>query len=148
MRTTPTLRLSLAPSRIAAAASALATIATALLIALLPAEAWLRCFAVAAAGIYGVAVLRRMASDTAWRSIVAIEVAADRRATLIERGGRRIDGTLRPETYVGELVTALVLRPDGARMSRAVAIFPDALRVDDLRRLRVVLRFSATPVRR
>lgn len=145
MRTTSTLRLALAPSRTAAAASGLATIATALLIALLPGEAWLHCFAVAAAGAYGIAALRRMESE---RSIAAIEVAADRRASLIERGGRRIDGTLRPETYVGELVTALVLRPDGARMSRAVAIFPDALPEDDLRRLRVVLRFSATPVRR
>ena len=138
------MRLSLAPSRIAATASGLATIATALLIALPPGEAWLRCFAVTAVGSYGVAMLRRMGSGVAARSIAVIEVAPDRRAALIDRGGRRIDGVIRPETYVGELVTALVLRPDGARMSRALAIFPDAMPADDLRSLRVMLRHGAS----
>jgi hypothetical protein len=36
----------------------------------------------------------------------------------------------------------LVIRPDGSRVSRAIAILPDMLPAEDLRQLRVLLRVA------
>lgn len=143
VKSTPILRVALGPSRIAIAAMGLATVATAALIAVLPGEPWLKSAAVVIAGACGIHASRLSAAGSLPTSIVAIEVGADRRATLTERSSRRIEGVVRPETYVGALLTTVVLRPDGARRSRAVAIFADAMPVEDFRRLRVLLRHGA-----
>jgi hypothetical protein len=135
VKSTPALRPTLRPSRIAAGCVAAATVATAVLIALLPGEAVSRGAAVVVVAIGGIRALR-----ISRRSIEAIEVTADRRATLIDRSGRRSDGVVQAESYVGASLTTLVWRPDGARWSRAIAIWPDMLAADEFRRLRVLLR--------
>ncbi|MGH8713559.1 MAG: protein YgfX [Casimicrobiaceae bacterium] len=140
MQSTPILRVTLAPSRFAAAAIGAAVVATAVLIATMPGEPWWRGMAIVAAGGCGIHALRHAASLKLRRSIVAIELGADRRGAMVERCGRRIEGVVRTESYVGALLTTLVLRPDGARRSRAVAIAPDMMSVADFRRLRVLLR--------
>ncbi len=61
------------------------------------------------------------------------------------RDGRSIEGTVLAETYVGESLTSIVWRPDRARRSRAVALLPDMMPNEDLRRLRVILRYSQAP---
>jgi hypothetical protein len=40
------------------------------------------------------------------------------------------------------LLTTLVVRPDGKRRLRTVAILPDMLPADDFRRLRLLLRLG------
>ncbi len=140
VKSIPVLHVTLAPSRIAAAAIGVATVATAVLIALLPVGPWGRGIAIVAVGTCGIHALRHAAALSMRGSIAAIELAADRRAAMIDQSGRRIDGAVRPESYVGARLTTLVLRPDGARRSRAVVIGPDMMSAEDFRRLRVLLR--------
>jgi hypothetical protein len=140
VKSTPVLRVTLQPSRIAAALLALATIATAVMLSLLPGEPWLRAAGVLIAGACGIHALRRTTAIGMRRSIAGIELAADRRAILTDRSGQCIEAIVQPESYVGALLTTLVLRPDGARRSRALAIWPDTMSADEFRRLRVLLR--------
>ena len=116
------------------------TIATAAMLALLPGEPWLRAAGVLAAGACGIHALRRTAAVGIDRSIASIELGADRRIVITDRFGRHVTAIVQPESYVGALLTTLVLRPEGARRSRALAIWPDTMPADEFRRLRVLLR--------
>jgi hypothetical protein len=87
-------------------------------------------------------LLRTRAYATTRRSIVSVEIGADLRATFTERGGRRVEAGVQPDSYVGALLTTIVLRPAGAHRSRAIAILPDMLSAEDFRRLRVLLRLG------
>jgi hypothetical protein len=107
-----------------------------------PGDAMLRAAAVAAIGAHALYAVRTWALQSAARAVVGVELTADYRAVLIERCGHRCEGQVRAESYVGERLTTLVVRPDGARVSRAIAILPDMLPEDDLRRLRVLLRYG------
>lgn len=121
---------------------AAATIVTAALLAVLPGDVWLRGSAIAIAGACGIYALRRAGTVGSNGSIESIELGADRRAVITDRCGCRIEGVVQPESYVGAMLTTLVLRPDGARRSRALAIWPDAIAADEFRRLRVMLRHA------
>jgi len=136
------LKVELGRSRLAAAFVFVSHIATASLLAFAPVDAMLRAAAVVAIGAHALHALRIWALQSAARAVVAVELSGDRRAVLIERCGRRCEGEIRAESYVGEQLTTLVVRRDGARMSRAVAILPDMLPEEDLRRLRVLLRYG------
>ena len=136
------LKVVLGCSRLAAAFVFVSHIATASLLAFAPVDAMLRAAAVVAIGAHALRTLRTSALQSAARAVVGVELSADRRAVLIERCGRRREGEVRAESYVGERITTLVVRPDGARVSRAIAILPDMLPEDDLRRLRVLLRYG------
>jgi hypothetical protein len=140
VKSTSVLRVTLQPSRIAAASVGAATVATAVLLALLPGEPWLRAVAVVLTGACGIHALRHAAGAGVRRSIAAIELAADRCAIMTDRSSVRIEGAIQPESYVGATLTTLVLRPDGARRSRALAIWPDMMSTEEFRRLRVLLR--------
>ena len=140
MKSTPVLRAALTSSRIAAALLALATIATAALLALLPGEPWLRAVGVVVAGGCGLHALRITAAVGASGSIASIELGAARRIVITDRFGRHIAAIVRPESYAGALLTTVVLRPEGAWRWRALAIWPDTMPADELRRLRVLLR--------
>jgi hypothetical protein len=145
VKSTPVARVTLEPSRIGAALLAVATIATAAMLALLPGEAWLRAAAVVMAGACALGALRHATSIGRHCKIAVIELGADRRAIMTDRSGARIQGLVQAESYVGALLTTLVLRPDGARRSRALAIWPDTMPVDEFRRLRVLLRHGEVP---
>jgi membrane-bound toxin of toxin-antitoxin system len=119
-------------------------LATAALLAFAPGPALLRAAAVVPIGAHAVRTLRQWALRTTRSAVIRVEVSADGRAALIERGGLRRDGRLQPASYVGEWLTTLVIRPDGARRSRAIAILPDMLPAEDLRQLRVLLRVAGT----
>ena len=136
------LKVDLGRSRLAAVFVFVSHIATASLLAFAPADAMLRAAAVVAIGAHALRVLRIWALQSAARAVVGVELSGDGRAVLIERCGRRCEGEVRAESYVGERLTTLVVRPDGTRVSRAVAILPDMLPAEDLRRLRVLLRYG------
>jgi hypothetical protein len=137
VKSTAVLCVTLQPSRIAARLLASATIATAAIVALLPGEPWFRGACVLIAGACGIRALRGTAASC---PLAAIDLAADRRAILTDRSGGRIEAIVQAESYVGALVTMLVLRPEGARRSRALAIWPDTMPAGEFRRLRVLLR--------
>ena len=136
------LKVELGRSRLAAAFVFASHIATASLLAFAPVDAMVRAAAVIAIGVHALRASRTWALQSAARAVVGIELSADCRAVLIERCGRRCVGEVRAESYVGERLTTLVVRPDRARVSRAVAILPDMLPEEDLRRLRVLLRYG------
>ncbi|HEX4522358.1 MAG TPA: hypothetical protein VH704_02465 [Casimicrobiaceae bacterium] len=110
------------------------------MLALLPGEPWLRGAGVVIAGVCGIRALRGAMSIGTNCPVVAVDLGAGRRAVLADRSGHLIETIVQPETYVGTLVTTMVLRSEGARRSRALAIWPDTMPPDDLRRLRVLLR--------
>ena len=93
-------------------------------------------------GAYALLTMRYWAMRSASHAIVGIELDADRAVRLIERTGRHIEGIVQPDSYVGALLTTLVVRPEGKRRLRTVAILPDMLPADDLRRLRLLLRLG------
>ena len=136
------LKVELGRSRLAAAFVFVSHIATASLLAFAPVDAMLRAAAVVAIGAHALHALRTWALQSAARAVVGVELSANRRAVLIERCGHRCEGEVRAESYIGERLTTLVVRPDGACVSRAVAILPDMLPEEDLRRLRVLLRYG------
>jgi hypothetical protein len=142
MKAPPPLRVELGSSRVAAALICIAYLATSLLLATMPGDAILRGFAVAAIGAHALWLLRTWAWRAMPWSIVALELGADLRLAITERSGRRIEAAVRPESYVSAWLTTIVLRPDGARLSRAMTILPDMLPPDDFRRLRVLLRLG------
>jgi hypothetical protein len=140
VKSVPVLCVTLQPSRIAARLLASATIATAAMLALLPGEPWWRGACVLIAGACGIRALRGATASWNESAIATVDLAADRHMTLTDPSGRRIEAIVQPESYVGALVTMLVLRHDGARRSRALAIWPDTMPAGEFRRLRVLLR--------
>jgi hypothetical protein len=140
MKGPPPLRIELGRSRLAVAFIVAAYFATATLVAFMPGPALLRAIAVAAIGAYSVWSLRRSALQTERHAIVGVEISADGRVVLIERGGATREGRAQPACYIGTWFTTLVVRIDGRRWSRAIAILPDMLSAEELRRLRVMLR--------
>jgi hypothetical protein len=113
------------------------------MLALLPGEPWLRGAGVLISGACGIRALRRTTAIGTSGPIAAVDLAADRRAILTDRLGRRIETIVQAESYAGALVTMLVLRPEGARRSRALTLWPDMISADEFRRLRVLLRHGA-----
>jgi hypothetical protein len=145
VKSTPVLHVTIQPSRIGAALLAVATIATAAMLAMLPVDVWVRAAAIAMTGGCGIGALRHETTIGMRRTIAAIELGADRRAIMTDRSGTRIQSVVEAESYVGALLTTLILRPDGARRSRALAIWPDTMTVDEFRHLRVLLRHGEAP---
>ena len=147
MKGLPTLHVALEPSRSATALVAVAHLSTAALTAFLPGPALYRALAVVAIGAHALWTLRLWALRTARGAIVGLEVGGDGHVVLCERSGRRCEGRLQAASYVGTWLTTVVVRIDGLRTSRAVAILPDMLPPEDLRQLRVVLRIAGSASR-
>ncbi len=142
MKVVRALRVSLGPSRLAAGLICITCLATAALVAWLPGAAVLRGGFVIGIGAYAIVTLRHWATRSASHAVIGIELDADRVVCLTERAGRRIEGLVQPDSYVGALVTTLVMRPEGKRRLRTIAILPDMLPADDFRRLRLLLRLG------
>jgi hypothetical protein len=107
--------------------------ATAVLLAFAPGNTPLRAAAVIVVGWHALWTLRGWALRRAPTAVVAVELAMDGKAVLVERGGRRCEGRVQADSYVGEQLTTLVVRLDGARVTRAIAILPHMLPAEDLR---------------
>jgi hypothetical protein len=140
MKGPPPLRIELARSRLAVAFVAIAWLASALVVAWIPGSMLLRGFAVVAIGAYALWTLRYGALRAMPSSIVVLELAADGTAVLLEKGGPRRNGRVQPSSYVGTWLVTLVVRLDGSRWSRSIALLPDMMSAEDMRRLRVMLR--------
>jgi hypothetical protein len=145
VKETHALRVSLAPSRLASVLTCVASLATASLVATLPGAAAIRATLVIAIGAYAIVAMRHWADRGGSHAIIEIELGVDRVVCLTERTGRRIDGIVQPDSYVGPLLTTIVVRPEGKRRLRTVAILPDMLPAEDFRRLRLLLRLSRSP---
>ena len=145
MKSPPPLSLEPRPSRVLLAAIAFGYGLTAVLVSSVdlprPIAFALVTFIVVAAAI----ALRRVAGAAApWRLVVGL----DRRIAIVARNGRTCRGDIVGDSYVGARVTTIVWRPDGARWVRTLLVASDALPAEDLRRLRVVLRYGRSVARR
>jgi len=145
MQTPPRLRLEPRPSRIGRIAVLGGCAATAILVAWLPLP-----ICVAAAGIAMVvgATLRALWRCSGRGVPALLHVGLDRRLTVTDREGRSRAGAILDDSYVGERLTTIVWRPDGApwwRPAHAILVLPDTLPRDELRRLRVFLRYGRPP---
>ena|SRR5438552_9420851 len=139
------LQIELQPSRIAGLLTLAVVVATSALVAWLPAELWQRLLAVTLLGVYGIALVRAWAGRSTRRAVVAIALGANRHIAVVERGGRRVEGEVQDDSYVGSSITTIVWRCRGARRSRTIAILPDMLPAEDFRKLRVLLRLGRVP---
>jgi len=144
MKETHALRISLGPSRVASALICLSCLSTAALVAWLPGPPSLRGALVIGIAAYAIVTMRHWATRSASHAIIGIEVRLDRTVCLTERAGERIEGVLQPDTYVGALVTTVVMRPEGKRRPRSTTILTDMLPTEDFRRLRLMLRLGQT----
>jgi hypothetical protein len=142
MKATPALRISLGPSRSASALICFACLATAALVAWLPGAPALRGALVIGIGAHAILTMRHWATRSASRAIIGVELDVDRAMPLTDR---RIEGAVQADSYVGAWLTTLVVRSDGKRRLRTVAILPDMLPADDFRRLRLLLRLGHSP---
>ena len=144
MKGPPPLRVELVRSRLAVALVAVAWLASALVIAVIPGSMLLRGCAVVAIGAYALWTLRYWAVRALPRSIVGFLLAADGTAALFEKDGARRTGRVQPSSYVGTRLVTLVVRLDGSRWSRSIAILPDMVSTEEMRSLRVMLRIVGT----
>lgn len=136
------LRVALRPSRIATCAlAALAGFAIVLLV-IMPAPVWTD--ALAALVLIGWAVyrIRQHGLRCAPSSIVEVMLHEDHTIVAHRKDGRLQTGRVLDTSHVHPAFTSIVWRPDGARLARSIPIVADMLDRDDLRRLRVLLRYG------
>jgi hypothetical protein len=140
MKGPPPLRIELARSRLAVAFVAAAWLASALVVVVIPGSMLVRGCAVVAIGAYALWTLRSWAMHAMPGSIVAFQLAPDGAAALFEKDGAQRNGRVQPSSYVGTWLVTLVVRLDGSRWARSIALLPDMMSAEDVRRLRVMLR--------
>jgi hypothetical protein len=142
MKSVQSVRIKLKASRLASAFICATHVATAAVVAWIPIDLLLRVLAVTTVGAHALWAIRSSALRNLKSSIVAAELAVDRRVTLVLRDGNRVEGCVLVDSYVGERLVTLVVRPDGSRRPRAIWILPDMAPREDLRRFRVLLRLA------
>ncbi len=142
MRLPPSVHVVLGPSRIVGAGIGMAALATIGIVLVLPLPVVLQ--AAPCAGVVGwaLATFRVVALRRGRSAVTGLRVAPDLTMVVQLGDGRLVAGHVRSATYVGEWLTAIVWRPDGAYRSRSVLVVPDMLGADEFRRLRVMLRYA------
>ena len=142
MRPPIELRVALRPSRTATCAlAALAGCAIVLLI-VMPAPAWTDALgALVLVGWTGQRI-RQHGLRSAPSSVVEVMLREDRTIVVRRKDGRWRAGRVLDRSHVHPAFTAIVWRPDRARLARSVPVVADMLDPDDFRRLRVLLRYG------
>src|ERR1700674_1489890 len=113
MKAARALHISFGPSRSASALICVTCLATCALVAWLPGAAALRGALVIGIGAYAMLAMRHWATRSASSASTGVELDADRAVRLTERTGHCIEGVVQPDSYVGALLTTLVVRPEG-----------------------------------
>jgi hypothetical protein len=91
-------------------------------------------------GLAALLALRRHALATP-RRVVRLSVDLAGRVEVERADGSRAAGRLQPGSFVAPFLTIVRWRPEGARLSRALLLAPDAVPAAGFRRLRVLLRW-------
>ncbi len=146
MRNTPSIDVSLGPSRSAGAAIGIAALATLVLVLLLPLAPTLHAILCAIVLAWAWETFRTVALRAGTRGVIAVHLGADRIVVVRHGDGRVVAGHLRSATCVSASLTTVVWRPDGARRSRAILVLPDMLPAEEFRRFRILLRYARSGV--
>jgi len=139
MKPPPPLTLAPRRSRLAAALIVVSHAATALLLLGMPLPAAVRIAGAVGILVAGAWALRQAVGQGAPARLV---VGIDRRVEVTTRDGRTAAGEILADSFVGPRLITVVWRPDGARCVQTLLVLPDSLAADDLRRLRVALRYG------
>ncbi len=137
--------LDLRPSRLMAAylsclyAAALASLAP------LSVPAWLKFVAILPLGWSALQALRKHAWRSAPDAVAALRLQADGSIELRRRGGETEAALVEPTSTLLPFVVVMHLRPVRGRGRCTVVLAPDALSGEQLRSLRVWLRWQADP---
>jgi hypothetical protein len=142
MRRPPVVQVSLGPSRSAGATIGVATLATLVVVLLLPVDAWLHLALCAVVLAWAWVAFERVAVRATPDAVVHLRLGSDLFIVVTRGDGRLVAGRVRPATCVSAALTSIVWRPDGAMRSRSILVLPDMLPPDDFRRLRVMLRYA------
>jgi len=142
MRLPPIVHVSLGPSRIAGVAIGVVTLATLVVVLLLPLERWQHGAVCAVVLAWAWVAFERIAVRSTPDAVAQMRLAPNLVIVVTRGDGRLVAGHVRSSTCVSATLTSIVWRPDGARWSRSILVLPDMLPPDDFRRLRVMLRYA------
>jgi len=142
MRLPPIVHVSLGPSRSAGAAFGVATLATLVIVLLVPLDPWQHGAVCAVVLAWAWAAFQRIAVRSTPDAVVELRLAPNLLVVVTRGDGRLVAGHVRSSTCVSAALTSIVWRPDRARWSRSILVVPDMLPPDDFRRLRVMLRYA------
>jgi toxin CptA len=142
MRLPPVVHVSLGPSRSAGAAIGVATLATLVMVLLLPVDGWLHLALCAVVLAWAWVAFERIAVRATPDAVVHLRFGPDLSIVVTRGDGRLVAGRVRPATCVSAALTSIVWRPDRTMRSRSILVLPDMLPPDDFRRLRVMLRYA------
>jgi hypothetical protein len=142
MRLPPVVDVSLGPSRSAGAAIGVSTLATLVVVLLLPIEPWQHGALCTAVLAWAWVAFERIAVRATPDAVVQLRLGPGLLIVVTRGDGRLVAGRVRPATSVSASLTSVVWRPDGALRSRSILVLPDMLPPDDFRRLRVMLRYA------
>jgi toxin CptA len=138
----PALRLKLRPSWRLAALLLLLNAAALAAVWVLMFPLWIR-LAIAGALIAAlIQALRRSALLLSPNAIVELGCTDDGRLDLIQRDGECLEAEVLPDTAVYRAAVLLRVRVGGRRSARSIVVFPDSAAPQELRRLRVWLRWK------
>lgn len=140
---TPTLRLVIHPSPGLAACLSALHLAAGLLGGSLLSPVWLKAAIVTAVVWSFRQCLGEVALLRAPGAIVAVTISRDGKVLCRSRSGAWLEYELLPSSFVSHRLTILNLRVRGSRHARHVVLCGDNTDADDLRRLRVWLRWAA-----
>lgn len=116
--------------------------AAAILLFTVPLPAVVQLVLLAAIAISLRASLRTHALRTAPQACVRVAVQRDGRTTLELRSGETLTGQVLADSRVNPLLTVINLRRDDNGRRASLVLLPDSAHTDDLRALRVWLRFK------
>lgn len=142
MRLPSAVYVSLGPSRTAGACIGVATLATLVVVLMLPLPPWQHAAMCAVVLAWAWVAFERIAVRATPDAVVHLRLAPDLLIVVTRGDGRLVAGRVRPSTCVSAALTSIVWRPDRARVSRSILVLPDMLPPDDFRRLRVLLRYA------
>jgi toxin CptA len=142
MRSPAHLTVTLRRSRIATCWLASLAVLAAVLLAIMPAPAWLDVGGALVVAAWAVHRIRLHGTRRSPRSIVELSLSEDRWIAMRDGAGEVSAGVVLDSSHVHPWFTSIVWRPAGARFARSLPIAPDMLDADDFRRLRVLLRYG------
>jgi hypothetical protein len=146
MPSPPAVHVQLGPSPLAGAGIGALAVATLAVVLALPLPAWQQSAITVVVAVWAWVAFRSVALRRGTRAVTALTLAHDRLLIVRTGDGALVAGHVRAATYVGALLTSVVWRADGARLSQAVLVLPDMLPPEDFRRLRVLLRYARSDV--
>ncbi|KPK30500.1 MAG: hypothetical protein AMJ66_09560 [Betaproteobacteria bacterium SG8_40] len=111
----------------------------------LPVSWWLRVAACALVLTSAVFQIHRRALRNGDHAFVGLRLMRNGSCQLRTAGGGVIGGRLCRGWFVSPQLVVIRISCDGERWSRGISLLPDSADPDDLRRLRVFLRFAVGP---